>query len=275
MKLKLVKPAQGFAWFRQGLIISRHQPLTFVSLLGLSLSMAMVLIGLPVVGPLIVVGCMPAMWLGFMLATRRVLQGMRVSPIVLFDAFRGPDAPRRTLAQLGGFYVMATLLVMQLAQLVGPDPEALADVFDAAKDVSDVINNPMVQQDITIRGLLTIPVSLLFWHAPALILWAGSPVGKALFFSGIACWRNLGAFVMYGLSWGVSVILLGLLTQALVTLIPVPWVANVVTIVAGMWLASAFYASLYFTVVDCFEPTPPSAEPDQSVNRDTPTSGQA
>ena len=112
MKLRIVKSSQGYVWLRQGLLVSRRQPFHFVGLLGLCLSFALLLIGLPVVGPLLVVGCMPLMWLGFMLATRKVLQGERFTPGILFEAFKGPHSPRRTLAQLAGGYVMATLLIM-------------------------------------------------------------------------------------------------------------------------------------------------------------------
>ena len=92
-------------------------------------------------------------------------------------------------------------------------------------------------------------------------------MSKALFFSIVACWRNLGAFAVYGLGWFVVVLALGLLDRFLLSQLPVPMLGNILAISAGLWVASAFYASLYFTVVDCFESsadtgTPPlDAEP--------------
>lgn len=86
-------------------------------------------------------------------------------------------------------------------------------------------------------------------------------------FSIVACWRNLGAFAVYGLGWFVVVLALGLLDRFLLSQLPVPMLGNILAISAGLWVASAFYASLYFTVVDCFESsadtgTPPlDAEP--------------
>ena len=59
MKLRIVKASQGYVWLRQGLQVSLRQPFQFVGLLGLCVSAALLLIGLPVVGPLLVVGCMP------------------------------------------------------------------------------------------------------------------------------------------------------------------------------------------------------------------------
>ena len=46
---------------------------------------------------------------------------------------------------------------------------------------------------------------------------------------------------------------LGLIIRALAALIPIPAVTEVLAVILGMWVAGAFYASLYFTVVDCFE----------------------
>jgi hypothetical protein len=213
---------------------------------------------------------MPLMWLGFMLATRKVLQGERFTPAILFEAFKGPHSPRRILAQLAGGYVMATLLIMQLAQLLGPGADEVAAVFETAESAAELVNHPLIQQDILWRVLLTLPVSLLFWHAPALILWARLSVSKALFFSIVACWRNLGAFAVYGLCWFGVVLALGLLDRFLLSQLPIPMLGNVLAITAGLWVASAFYASLYFTVVDCFESpadvsptdTDPSPQPE-------------
>ncbi|MDD2975810.1 BPSS1780 family membrane protein [Aquabacterium sp.] len=272
MKLRIVKPSQGYVWLRQGLQVSLRQSFQFVGLLGLCVSAALLLIGLPVVGPLLVVGCMPLMWLGFMQATRKVLQGERFHPGVLFEAFKGADSPRRTLAQLAGGYVMATLVVMQLAQLLGPGADEVAAVFETAETAAELVNHPLIQQDILWRVLLTLPVSLLFWHAPALILWARLSVSKALFFSIVACWRNLGAFAVYGLCWFGVVLALGLFDRFILSQIPVPLLGNVLAIAGGMWVASAFYASLYFTVVDCFEspvsPDVPTTEPEPEPKSD-------
>ena len=47
----------------------------------------------------------------------------------------------------------------------------------------------------------TRPLILLFWHAPALVHWHGVSPVKSLFFSAVACFRNFGALLVYGLAW--------------------------------------------------------------------------
>lgn len=115
---------------------------------------------------------------------------------------------------------------------------------------------------------LTWPVSLLFWHAPALTLWARLPLGKALFFSAIASWRNLGAFVVFGATWLLAHDRPGRADPGGAAGVPPAALANMLTFAGVLWPVSCFYASLYFSVVDCFEGSQPGdaaepIEPDQ------------
>ena len=85
----------------------------------------------------------------------------------------------------------------------------------------------------------------------------------------MACWRNLGAFAVYGLCWFGVMLGLGLFDRFILSQIPVPLLGNVLAIAGGMWVASAFYASLYFTVVDCFE-SPADVSPTDTDPRSQP-----
>lgn len=256
MRLRIVPARQGLTWVRNGLDIARRQPFHFMGLVGMVASSALLLAGLPLLGALVVVAAMPLIWMGFMLATRRVLADERLTPGVLIEAVRGPDRPRQAFLQLGGAYVLATLLVMQLAHWFGPGADVLGEVIEQAKDVSEVVGHPDVQRDMLWRMALTLPVSLIFWHTPALVMWGRVPVGKALFFSAVASWRNLGAFVVYGLGWLFAIAVLVGIDRMLLSLLP-SVLGSVLAVAAGLWLFAAFYASLYFTVADCFTTTEP------------------
>lgn len=255
MRLRLVKASQGLVWVRQGLMALRQQPMGYLGLLGLLGMGAVLLMALPArLGTLAVVGLMPSAWMVFMLATRRVMTQQRVSPGVVVELARSAPTIRRDLLLLGLAYIVATLCVVELAGLIGPDADQIDQITSSSEDMTEVLANPAVQQDMLLRLLLTLPVSLIFWHAPALIVWGHVPVAKALFFSAVASWRNLGAFALYGLGWSGLMIALGVADRVLMAVVPVPALIEGVAMVTGMALASAFYASLYFTVVDCFEP---------------------
>ncbi len=49
--------------------------------------------------------------------------------------------------------------------------------------------------------MLQLPLSLMFWHAPALVHWHQVPPLKSVFFSLVACMRNFWAFTLFGLAW--------------------------------------------------------------------------
>ncbi len=269
MKLRINPASQGFAWARQGWLVCARQPMGYAGLVGMVIAGALLMAGLPLIGPILVVALMPLAWMGFMLATRRVMRKERIMPGVLVEAVRTPDSPRVAFAKLGAAYVAGTFVVMLLAQLLGPGAEALAEALEKAQDADEVMADPRVVQDMAWRLGLTWPLSLLFWHTPALTLWARMPLGKALFFSAVASWRNLGAFVVFAATWLLAMIALAVLTRVVQQVIPLPAVSNMLTFAGVLWLVSCFYASLYFSVVDCFEGAQqegadPTLTPDQA-----------
>ncbi len=267
MKLRVLPASRGWVWARQGVLLCRQQTLGFVSLLGLFITGAMVLMAIPAIGPLLVIAAMPAAWMAFMLASRRVMLGQRITPGVMIEALKDP-VTRQQWWRLGSLYAMATVLVMVLASLLGPDMDSLVKALEAAKDSEDALGDPVLIQSMLWRIGLTLPVSLVFWHVPALIHWARLPLGKALFFSAVACWRNLGAFTVYGACWVAMILLVGVPIQLIAAIIPEPTIATMFAAAAGLWVASAFYASLYFSVVECFDASRDDGSQDWSVEED-------
>lgn len=254
MKLKVVPARRGLGWIKDGMGVCVKQPLGFVSLLGLVITGAMLLMAVPVLGPLVVVSAMPMVWMAFMLASRRVLSDRRITPSVLVEPVRAPS-DRAPWLRLGALYAMATTVVIVLGGLLGPGMEELSTVIESTDQAEAVMSNPVVQSSLLWRLALTLPVSLLFWHTPALVHWSRLPVGKALFFSAVASWRNLGAFALYGAGWAVLLMMVGVIMQVVATVLQIPALSTLIAVLGGMWVAAAFYASLYFSVVDCFEPS--------------------
>jgi len=259
MKVKDVPFMQGLQWVKTGLKLGVSQPLGFAGLLGLVLTVGMLLLMVPILGLIVIVGLMPLMWLVFMLAARQAEQGQRVNPFMLFQhitqSWQVPPRKKHWV-QLGLMYVAATIVVMLLANLLGPDVEELAKAMEKAADdaaSADALQDPVLVQSLLWRIALTWPVSLLFWHTPALLHWGQVAPLKAVFFSAVVCWRNLGAFVTYGLGWVAVILALGLPLQLLGALLgPGMWL-QALAIAMGLWVVSAFYASLDATVGDCLD----------------------
>lgn len=267
MKLKVVPASRGLQWAQQGIRLCLSQPLGFVSLLGMIATLVMLMLGFQILGLVLVVIAMPLLWMSFMLATRRVMAGERITPAVLIEAAKAP-ADRKNWLKLGAMYGLGTLLVTVIAGVLGPDIEALADAVEQASQDSSLLSNPVVQENMLWRLALSLPLSLAFWHTPALVYWGRVPPVKALFFSAVASWRNLGAFVVYGGVWLAILLAAGLLIQVLGSLFAEPVITNILMVFVGMWVGAAFYTSMYFSVVECFEPP-------QADSLVTPSSEQA
>jgi hypothetical protein len=115
-----------------------------------------------------------------------------------------------------------------------------------------VMDNPDFQNALMIGFALYGLLSILFWHAPGLVHWYGVSPVKAVFFSVIACMRNLGAYLMYGLTWlallmGASVVLGGLLGAFGLQSLGRP-----VIMAFGLSMAAMLSTSVYFTFRDSF-----------------------
>lgn len=252
MKLRVVPAAQGLQWVKNGIAVCARQPWGFLSLLGLVVTGTILLSAVPLVGALVIVAAMPLIWMAFMLASRRVLSDKRISPLLIGELLKGGEARKRWL-KLGGLYALSLFLVVTLGMLLGPGPGALGEALENMQPSESPLDNPVVLKSMLWWLALAVPVSLAFWHTPALVFWGRVPVGKALFFSAVASWRNIMAFAVYGACWVALQVAVGAVVQVLSLVIPSPTLMTVTAVMASMWILSAFYASLYFTVVDCFD----------------------
>ena len=107
---------------------------------------------------------------------------------------------------------------------------------------------------LVVIALMT-PVLMAWWFAPVLAAWHRLGVGKALFFSFIACWMNWRPFLVYGLG---LLIVAGILPGVLlgILLLVMPGAANLVTALVTMpmvlVIAPTIFASFYASYRDIF-----------------------
>jgi hypothetical protein len=142
----------------------------------------------------------------------------------------------------------------------------------AADAGREAMLTPQFQLTMLVTMLLYLPISLLFWHAPALVHWHGVSPVKSLFFSLVACFRNMGAFLMFGLGWFAVFLGIGIVISLVVSgcwAARNSWPPHVMPLV--LLMAAMFSTSIYFTFRDSFVATPPddspgSAEDAQNIN---------
>ena len=258
LRLKQVTPALGAVWVRQGFRIFKQQPLAFSLLLVLFMSFGFVGLLLPVVGSMLLLTALPLLSLAFMLASNTVLRNLPVTARVFLEPFKVDATRTRAQITLGAGYAFATVLIMLLANWVdGGRFEALQTAMAAEKPneatLQKLLLEPQLLGGMLVRLGLAAMLSIPYWHAPALVHWAGQGARQALFSSCLAVWKNRGAFVFNTLVWA-SMAFAAMLTVSLVSAaLGLAKLLAMMSFPLVLLFTTVFYASLYFMYVDCIE----------------------
>ena len=252
MKLKLVSPRTGALWVKLGIQTFGKQPLALMGLFFMFMALMSVVSMVPMIGLPIAMTVLPACTLGLMAATLEATQGKFPMPLILLSGFRAGPAKTRAMLVLGGLYAAGFMCAMGISYLV--DGGGFAGMYLGGH----MPNKDLLESSAFMAAMWTfiglhLPLSLMFWHAPALVYWQGVPPLKSMFFSIVACFRNFWALTVFALVWmGVMVgMVLGI--TALSSLLGNPELAGTLLFPGLMLVAAMFFNSLYFTYRDSFE----------------------
>src|SRR5574343_371021 len=254
MLLQTVPARRGLQWALQGMRTFWRQPLAMTGLFFLFMALVSVLSVLPLVGGVLALVLMPAFTAGLMDATQTAQEGRFPMPSTLWGALRSPS--RAAMLRLGLLYAAGFMLLMGASALV--DGGQFARVYLGGQAMSpELVQSDSFQSALWLTMLLYAPLSMLFWHAPALVFWQQVPPVKSLFFSWMACWRNKAAFAVYVLVWA------GVFGAAAVGALTVSTVLGDVQMTLSILMplallvAALFFTSMLFTVKDCFSVSEP------------------
>lgn len=259
MKLQIVPAKQGLLWVKQGIRTFWRQPLAFTGLFFLFMAWVSLLSMVPFIGAALALLVLPAATLGLMVATEQAASGKFPMPTVMLVAFRAGQQRLMAMLLLGVLYALSFLAVMAISALV--DGGGFAKVYLANAPITpEVVNDADFQAAMWLTTLLYVPLSMLFWHAPALVHWHGIPPVKSLFFSVIACWRNLGAFAVYLLAWAGVFVAGAVVILLISSALGGNDLSAAVLMPGALLMAAMFFTSVYFSVKDCFELPEPGSE---------------
>lgn len=251
MQALTLPAAAGWQWLAQGYALFRRQP-ALIGLMVMSYWMSLLLCNiLPFIGPLVASLVMPGLSVGVMTACRNVDRDLPVSMALFIQPLKENPRP---LIWLGGIYLICTLVVLSLTAVV--DGGVLLQALTAGTQLDEAgLEESRIVLAAQFALLLMAPVLMAYWYAPALVAWHQLSVGKALFFSFIACLRNWRAFLVYGLGlMGVAAILPGVVIGLVGSLIPgaAGFITSLLTLPLLMVLAPTVFASFYISYRDVF-----------------------
>ena len=242
---------RGWRWLADGFRIFRKNPLLLgVIVVGYWILMAVVN-AIPLLGPIAATLCIPAFSVSLMNVCRDVEHERPIAPLHLFSGFRRNLRP---LLALGALYLGGVLAILGVSALA--DGGALMQMMISGKPPGEELlagGSFLVATQVAL--LLLTPLMMAYWYAPVLAAWHDLPVGKALFFSFIACLRNWRAFFAYAVALMVfGALLPGLALGLLASLMPQS--ANFFTALFFMplllVLAPTLFASFYVSYRDVF-----------------------
>jgi len=243
----------GWQWARDGLALFSRQPLAMFTW-AMAISLALMLASLtPPLGPLLFVVLMPVVTFLTLSACRHVEAGHAMQqPAAWFQPLRNKGVLRRLL-WMGVLY--AGLCLLAGVVVFVPFMRELAEAMQASSVTSDL--TPFLETlrlPMAIFGVIYVVLAALFWYAPALSGFQGVRIGQALFFSGVACWRNKTAFVVYGLVWFAVFLAIDFASGLLVAMGMSAQLAGTLQIPVNVAAGSILYCSFYPSYVTVFGP---------------------
>ena len=189
----------GRDWLLHGYDIFKKQPLVWILTL-LAYWTAMFLFGLiPIVGLLVSLVISPGIAFGFICLAKATDQNQAVPPRIIISGFT--SSKKFDLILLGFYYCGSLFLIFVLIMLLND------------KSVIDLVNNPGSQINSGTQSenffnikimtvlILYVPIQMIFWFAPQLVVWGNLNSIKAMFYSFFAVLLNWKSFLTYLLTW--------------------------------------------------------------------------
>lgn len=236
MRINSLPASAGVLWLRDGMRLVGRQPLGLPAMVVVYLTMLLAPALLPIIGIAISGVLAPFASVGLLAVCRDVAEGRMPMPTAFAQPFK-PGPGRIHLLRLGIINAILLLAVATLAALLAPAPPS----GEAPQSLQDIPLDALLLQ-----LLLYLPVMALMWFAPVLAGWHAVPPAKAMFGSVVACWRNLGPMLIFGvaagaLTLGVSVVAVMLLSA----LVNSRELLSILIAPIGLALMSIVQASLY------------------------------
>src|SRR5512139_1172465 len=215
-----VAASQGLQWVVAGFRLYRKNPLLLSAAFGVLFGVVMALGLIPVVGGSLSELASPLMVAGFMAAYRALDSGRELELPQFLAGVQGPAIP---LMVVGAVQLLGTLVIGQIMQSMGFDPQAVMTAAQSQKDPAEMqaILNQAMPALLTGLVLFT-PLIMATWFAPALILFGGARPATALGVSLKAVAKNWAAMLVNSLALGLLLFLAALVPLLLGLLVAMP-----------------------------------------------------
>lgn len=187
-----VPAGNGINWLGRGWDLFRQAPGVWIGIGLIYLIISMVLVFIPILGPLALSLLAPVFFGGIMLGCHALSNNEELSIGHLFAGFSNHAG---NLILVGVVYLVGVIAIMIVAGIGG----AILGVGAFALGMSSMALIPMLMLSL-LSMLLLIPLAMAVWFAPALVVFHEVPPFDAMKGSFFACLKNFLPFLLYGIA---------------------------------------------------------------------------
>jgi hypothetical protein len=250
MEARLVAAGRGWQWLADGFVLFRKHPAMWMALTIVFVLLWLVSFVIPVLGPLLFNLFTPALFAGLMVGCRSVENG---GPLEISHLFAGLKQHSAPLVTIGGIYLVGTILVVGIAVLVAGGPALPQLLSKAGTDIETLrAAARSLALAIAAGGLVYLPLLMLIWFAPLLVVFEGLAPLPAMKLSFVACLKNTLPFLVYG-----AVILALWFVLSLPAVLGPPGALLMLTLLGAS--IPVLFCSVYASYRDIFAQAPPAA----------------
>lgn len=196
MEARVVEAGRGWQWIVDGFALFRRSPAAWIALTLLLTLLWLVSLVIPVLGPLLFNLLSPMLFAGLMIGCRALEQGERLGIRHLFSGFQQQAA---ALVTVGGVYLVGTVVVFGIVLLVADGSKLPALMPKSGADLETM--RAAVRElafALAIGAVAYLPLLMLIWFAPLLVVFDGLAPLQAMTLSFAACFMNVMPFLVYG-----------------------------------------------------------------------------
>ena len=241
---------RGLLWLTEGLRIMSRQPVALFAMTFLSLAIMVIPSIIPGLGTVLSLALQPAIYVGLMSAIRAADNGESPHPRMIFSAFKSDNGSVwQSLLMLGSVNAALSVLVFGIVSVLlsGDSIDPMPDTTEP----TDIADLGSMLWSMGLFAVLFAPVQMALWYSPLLVGWHRLPVGKSLFFSVVAVWRNKGAFCALFLGWFAIMFVLVLVINILIMGLGLaPTLMSMLIAPLSMMIIAAAYCSFWVTYKD-------------------------
>lgn len=196
MKAQVVDAGKSWQWIVDGFGLFRKFPLMWIALTIVLVLIWMVSFAIPILGPLVFNLLSPVLFAGLMIGCKAVDSG---EDLELSHLFAGFQKNATALVTIGGVYLVGTIVIVGIIFLMAGGsmlPTILSKSPSDLQMLAGALRSMALA--LMIGFALYIPLIMMLWFAPLLVVFHDLNPVEAMKLSFAACLMNWLPFLVYG-----------------------------------------------------------------------------